>query len=73
MDIAYLLFALMCPLTMLAIVGWWVWSMRRPGSGSSCDKAPARTAAEEAEIARMRARLDELDAQAVERPAASNR
>ena len=63
MELGYLLFTLMCPLSMVALVGWWAWSMRR-SSGSSCDKAPARSAAEEAEITRMRAQLDQLDAQA---------
>lgn len=62
MEIAYLLFTLMCPLSMLALVGWWMWSMRRSDSSSSCQKAPARSAAEEAEITRMRAQLDQLEA-----------
>jgi uncharacterized iron-regulated membrane protein len=70
-EIAYLLFTLMCPLSMVALVGWWVWSMRRPG-GSSCQQTPARSAAEEAEITRMRAQLDQLDAQARDQKAPSN-
>ena len=64
MEIAYLLFTLMCPLSMVALVGWWAWSMRRTSGGSSCQKAPARSAADESEIVRMRAQLDQLEAQA---------
>jgi uncharacterized iron-regulated membrane protein len=63
-EIAYLLFTLMCPLSMVALVGWWMWSMRRSDNGSSGQKAPARSAAEEAEIIRIRAQLDQLEAQA---------
>ena len=70
MELAYLLFTLMCPLSMVALVGWWVWSMRR-SSGSSSQKAPARSAADEAEITRLRAQLDELDAHARENNAPS--
>ena len=65
-EIAYLLFTLMCPLSMVALVGWWAWSMRRPASGSGREVEPARSAAEEAEIARMRAQLDQLQAKARE-------
>lgn len=64
MEIAYLLFTLMCPLSMVALVGWWAWSMRRSRGGSSSQQTPARSAAEDAEITRMRAQLDQLDAQA---------
>ena len=63
MEIAYLLFTLMCPLSMVALVGWWAWSMRRSSGASSSAKAPARSAAEEGEITRMRAQLDQLGAQ----------
>lgn len=58
MEFAYLLFSLMCPLSMVALVGWWVWSTRRSG-GSTPQQAPVRSAAEEAEITRMRAQLDQ--------------
>ena len=64
MEIAYLLFTLMCPLSMIGLMGWWVWSMRRSSSGSNCHKAPVRSAADESEIVRMRAQLDQLEAQA---------
>lgn len=68
MDIAYLLFTLMCPLSMVALLGWWAWSMRRTSSGSS-QPAPARSAADENEIVRMRAQLDQFEAQAREHQA----
>lgn len=59
MEAAYLLFTLLCPLSMVALVGWWFWSMRKSSGGSSRAAAPVRTPAEEAELARMRARLDQ--------------
>ena len=71
-EVAYLLFTLMCPLSMVALVGWWAWSMRRSGGGGSCEKAPARSATDEAEITRMRAQLDQLDAQARDQKSPSN-
>ena len=71
MELAYLLFTLACPLSMVALVGWWFWAMRR-SSGSKPQQAPARSAAEEAEITRMRAQLDQLDAQARDRRAPLN-
>jgi uncharacterized iron-regulated membrane protein len=61
-ELAYLLFTLACPLSMVALVGWWFWSMRR--SSSKPQQASVRSAAEEAEITRMRAQLDQFDAQA---------
>ena len=73
MEIAYLLFTLMCPLSMVALVGWWTWSMRRASGDSSCQKTPARSAADESEIVRMRAQLDQLEAQAREGKAALRR
>jgi uncharacterized iron-regulated membrane protein len=69
-ELAYLLFTLACPLSMVALVGWWFWAMRR--SSSKPQQAPARSAAEEAEITRMRAQLDQLDAQARGQKAPSN-
>lgn len=62
MDLAYLLFTLACPLSMVALVAWWFWAMRRPSSKPQ--EAPVRSAVEEAEVARMRAQLDQFDAQA---------
>ena len=62
MDAAYLLFTLLCPLSMVALLGWWFWSMRKPRSGSRPAAAPVRTPAEEGELARMRAELDQLRA-----------
>lgn len=65
MEAAYLLFTLLCPLSMLALGGWWFWSMRR--SARSCPPpAPVRSQTEEAELARMRAQLDQLQAAARE-------
>ena len=60
MEIAFLLFTLLCPLSMLGLLAWWGWSMR----GSSGGSKPVRSAAEESEIVRMRARLDQLEAHA---------
>jgi hypothetical protein len=62
-EIAYLLYTLICPLSMVALVAWWAWSMRR-SSGSSSQQSPARSAADDAEIIRMRAQIDQLAAQA---------
>ena len=62
MEIVYVLFTLMCPLSMLGLVAWWGWSMRRSSGGSS-NSGPVRSAAEESEILRMRAQLDQLEAQ----------
>jgi hypothetical protein len=56
-DLGYLLFTLLCPLSMVALLGWWAWSMR-PGRDRSRHPAPVRSAAEEAELARLRAHLD---------------
>lgn len=64
MEIAYLLVTLMCPLSMVALVAWWAWSMRRSSSGSAPDRTPAKSATDEREILRMRAQLDQLEAQA---------
>jgi hypothetical protein len=61
MEFLYLL----CPLSMVAMMGWWAWSMRRTGQQSSCH-APRRSAADEAELTRMRAQLDQLEAGARE-------
>ena len=63
MEIAYLLFTLMCPLSMLGLLAWWGWSMRSSSGGCS-DSKPTRSAAEEREIVRLRAQLDQLEAQA---------
>ena len=71
MELAYLVFTLACPLSMVALVGWWFWAMRRSNS-SKPEQAPARSAAEEAEITRMRAQLDQLHAQARDQKAPSN-
>lgn len=61
----YLLSTLLCPLSMLGLVVWWAWSMRRSSSGNgSCHKEPVRSAAEASEIVRMRAQLDQLEAKA---------
>ena len=60
MDAASLLFALLCPLSMVALVGWWAWSMRKPAGSSAFDAEPARSAASKALPARMGARLDQL-------------
>lgn len=61
-EAAYLLFTLLCPLSMVALVAWWAWSVRRSSSGGSSGSAPVRSTADDAEIARMRAQLDQLQA-----------
>lgn len=60
MEIAYLLFTLLCPLSMIALMGWWAWSMRSSRSGSQA--APVRSARDEEEITRLRAQLDQFEA-----------
>jgi hypothetical protein len=62
METAYLLFTLLCPLSMVALVGWWFWSMRSSAAGKSGATEPVRTAAEQGELGRMRAQLDQLQA-----------
>jgi hypothetical protein len=70
-EAAYLLFTLLCPLSMVALVAWWAWSMRRSGRGASATGESARSVTDEAEVARMRARLHAL--QGVERTGAQQR
>ena len=60
MEIAYLLVTLLCPLSMIALVGWWAWAVRRANKVPAA--APTRSAADDAEITRMRAHLDQLEA-----------
>ena len=69
MEIAYLLVTLLCPVSMIAMLAWWAWAMRGPKKCSSA--APARNTADDAEITRMRAQLDQLEAQARDQHAAS--
>jgi hypothetical protein len=57
MEFLYLL----CPLSMLAMMAWWAWSMRRTDEQSSCS-APRRSRVEEAELTRIQAQLDQLEA-----------
>ena len=61
MEIAYLLVTLLCPVSMIAMVGWWAWATRRATNAPAA--APARSAGDDAEITRMRAHLDQLEAQ----------
>lgn len=68
MDIAYLLVTLLCPVGMIAMVGWWAWATR--GATKASAAAPPRSAADDAEITRMRAQLDQLEAHARDRNAA---
>jgi uncharacterized iron-regulated membrane protein len=63
-ELGFLLFTLLCPLSMVGLMGWWAWSMRRPGNRASHGHAPVRSASDENEITRMRAQLDQLQAQA---------
>lgn len=68
MEIAYLLLTLLCPVSMIALVGWWAWAMRAPKKTPAT--APARSAADDAEITRMRAHLDQLEAHTRDQDAA---
>lgn len=63
-ELVFLLFTLLCPLSMVGLVGWWAWSMRRPSNGASRGHASVRSASDENEITRIRAQLDQLQAQA---------
>jgi hypothetical protein len=63
-ELVLLLFTLLCPVGMLGFMGWWAWSMRRTGSGKGGQQAQVRSANDENEITRMRAQLDQLEAQA---------
>jgi uncharacterized iron-regulated membrane protein len=63
-ELGFLLFTLLCPLSMVGLMAWWAWSMRRPGNRAGTGHAPVRSASDEIEITRMRAQLDQLQAQA---------
>lgn len=69
MEWAYLLFSLICPLSMVGLLGWWAWSMRRSHQGNRAQQTPVRSGTDENEITRMRAQLDQLEAQARDRKA----
>ena len=60
MEIAYLLVTLLCPVSMAALVGWWAWAARQAKKTPAA--APVRSAVDDAEIARMRAHVDQLEA-----------
>jgi hypothetical protein len=49
---------------MLGHMGWWAWSMRRTSKRASHAQAPVWSAIEENDTTRMRAQLDQLEAQA---------
>lgn len=69
MEIVYLLVTLLCPVSMIAMVGWWAWAMRGPKKAPAA--APSRSAADDAEITRMRAHLDQLKAHSRNQDAAA--
>lgn len=71
MEIAYLLVTLLCPVSMVAMMGWWAWAMRGPKKSSAA--VPARSAADDAEITRMRAHVDQLEAQSRDQDATARR
>lgn len=52
LQAAFLVIVLLCPLSIVAAIGWSAWSRRRPGH------AVARSATDDAEIRRMRDRRD---------------
>ena len=72
MEIAYLLVTLLCPVSMIAMVGWWAWAARRATTNSPA-ASPARSAADDAEITRMRAHLDQLEAHSRDQDPAARR
>jgi uncharacterized iron-regulated membrane protein len=61
-ELVLLLFTLLCPLSMLGLMGWWAWSMRRTASGNGGPQAQVRSVKDENEITRLRAQLDQLEA-----------
>jgi hypothetical protein len=63
-ELGLLLFTLLCPLSMLGLLGWLAWSMLRPSNRARQGHAPVRSASDENEITRIRAQLDQLEAQA---------
>ena len=71
MEIAYLLVTLLCPVSMVAMMGWWAWSMRGPKKSSAT--VPARSAADDVEITRLRAHVDQLEAQSRDQDASARR
>ncbi len=54
LQAAFLVIVLLCPLSIVALIGWSAWSRRRRPSGH----AVARSATDDAEIRRMRDRED---------------
>lgn len=64
MELFFLLFTLLCPLSMVGLMGWWAWSMRRHSNRGAQGSAPVRSVSDESEITRMRAQLDQFQAQA---------
>lgn len=81
MDLAFLLqavfilVALLCPLSIVALMAWSAWSRHRARASGAPGGAPAQSAADTAEISRMRANIAGPQARrrsrrAADRPAA---
>ena len=68
MEIVYLLVTLLCPVAMIAMVGWWAWAVR---GSKTAPAALGRSAADDVEIIRMRAHLDQLEAHSRDQDAAA--
>ena len=54
LQTAFLLIALLCPLSLVALAGWAAWSRRRQGPSGGPGAGEPRSAVDESEIARMR-------------------
>ncbi len=73
LQAVFLLTALLCPLSIVALMVWGAWSRRRARGSGGPGGAPTQSPADTAEISRMRARIAEPPAQgrtrrAVDRP-----
>lgn len=73
LQAAFLFVALLCPLSIVAMVGWSLWSSRRAREKDGPRAAPVRSAADEAELERLHSRLEAQDAHAASLPSRSQR
>ena len=62
MELAYLAFTLLCPLSMVLLLGWWAWALRKSRRAGDPQAMPSRSATDDGEIVRLRAHLDQLEA-----------
>lgn len=57
LQAVFLLVALLCPLSIVALMAWSAWSRHRARASGAPGGAPAQSAADTAEISRMRASI----------------